>query len=191
MEPKIIPELQTLLDAVEQKYGHKIVATNDFNTLAVLLEHECHEVLSSSTLKRLWGYVTLRTTPRKGTLDVLSRYVGYRDFSDFRTSLLGRVNETSGYLETTYLSAEEVPEGGILRIGWEPNRLLRLRKTGPVRFEVIESHNSKLREGDVFEISCFFKGLPLVLPTISRGGENLPSYIASKSNGLNLVRLES
>ena len=72
MENKTIPELQSLLDAVEKKYGRPIAAHNDFNTLSVVLDHECHEILSSSTLKRLWGYVSLRTTPRKSTLDILS-----------------------------------------------------------------------------------------------------------------------
>lgn len=191
MERKTIPELQSLLDAVEKKYGRPIVAHNDFNTLSVVLDHECHEILSSSTLKRLWGYVSLRTTPRKSTLDILSKYVGYKNFSDFRTSRLGELDETSGYLETSYLSADDVPDGGILRIGWEPNRLLQLRRVGSNLFEVIESHNSKLKVGDQFETSCFFKGLPLILPRIIRDGENLPSYIAGKEKGLNLLRVES
>ena len=191
MEHKIIPELQSLLDAVEKKYGRPIVAHNDFNTLSVVLDHECHEILSSSTLKRLWGYVSLRTTPRKTTLDILSRYVGYKDFGDFRPSLFGKVDEVSGFLETTYLSAEDIPEGHILRIGWEPGRLLRVRKTGPIQFEVVEAHHSKLLAGDRFEISCFFKGLPLVLPFVVRGEDRLPTYMAGKEKGLNLLQVES
>lgn len=191
MENKIIPELQSLLDAVEKKYGLPIVAHNDFNTLSVVLDHECHEILSSSTLKRLWGYVSLRTTPRKSTLDILSKYVGYKNFSDFRTSRLGKLNDTSGYLETSYLSADEIPDGGILRIGWEPDRLLLIRRVGPILFEVVESHNSKLKVGDRFEASCFFKGLPLILATVYRDGEKLPSFIAGKEKGLNLLQVES
>jgi hypothetical protein len=190
MENNVIPELQLLLDEVEKKYGRPIATSKDFNTLSVVLDYECHEVLSSSTLKRLWGYVSLRTTPRKATLDILSKYVGYKDFSDFRTTLLGKLDETSGYLETSYLSADEIPDGGILRIGWEPNRLLRLRKTGTQQFDVIESHHSKLQEGDRFETSCFFKGLPLILPGILRNGKSLPSFIAGKEKGLNLLQVE-
>lgn len=191
MENKTIPELQSLLDAVEKKYGRPIVAHNDFNTLSVVLDHECHEILSSSTLKRLWGYVSLRTTPRKSTLDILSKYAGYKDFSDFRTSQHGKLDDTSGYLETSYLSADDVPENGILRIGWEPGRVLLLRRIGPILFEVVESHNSKLKAGDRFETSCFFKGLPLILATVYRDGEKLPSFIAGKEKGLNLLQVES
>lgn len=191
MENKTIPELQSLLDAVEKKYGRPIAAHNDFNTLSVVLDHECHEILSSSTLKRLWGYVSLRTTPRKSTLDILSKYAGYKDFSDFRASLHGKLDDTSGFLETSYLSADEVPENEILRIGWEPDRLLLIRRIGPILFEVVESHNSKLKAGDRFETSCFFKGLPLILATVYRDGEKLPSFIAGKEKGLNLLQVES
>lgn len=191
MENKTIPELQSLLDAVEKKYGRPIAVHNDFNTLSVVLDYECHEILSSSTLKRLWGYVSLRTTPRKSTLDILSKYVGYKDFNDFRNSRFGKVDDTSGYLSTSFLSADLVPEKGFLRIGWEPNRMLRLRRIGPILFEVVESHNSKLKAGDRFEASCFFKGLPLVLATVQREGENLPSFIAGKEKGLNLLQIEA
>ena len=190
MENNTIPELQTLLDEVEKKYGRPIATSKDFNTLSEVLDHECHEVLSSATLKRLWGYVTLRTTPRKSTLDILSKFIGFNDFSNFRVTLLGKADDTSGYLDTTYLAAEDIPVGAVLRIGWEPNRLVRLRNTGAGWFEVIENHNSKLREGDRFETSCFFKELPLVLPFILRGEETLPSYIAGKRRGLNLIAVE-
>ena len=191
MENKTIPELQSLLDAVEMKYGRPIAVHNDFNTLSVVLDHECHEILSSSTLKRLWGYVSLRTTPRKSTLDILSKYVGYKDFNEFRNARYGMADDTSGYLSTSFLSADLVPEKGFLRIGWEPNRMLRLRRIGPILFEVVESHNSKLIVGDRFEASCFFKGLPLVLATVQREGENLPSFIAGKEKGLNLLQIEA
>lgn len=117
--------------------------------------------------------------------------MGYKNFSDFRTSRLGKLNDTSGYLETSYLSADEIPDGGILRIGWEPDRLLLIRRVGPILFEVVESHNSKLKVGDRFEASCFFKGLPLILATVYRDGEKLPSFIAGKEKGLNLLQVES
>lgn len=186
-----IPELQGLLSAVEKKYGRPVLTTNDFNTLSAIIRFEGREVLSPSTLKRLWGYVSHKTTPRKATLDVLARFVGYKDFSDYRMSLLGEQNDTSAFLETYYIAAEDIADGGLLTIGWEPNRVVRLRKVDSNWFEVLESRNSKLREGDRFQCPCFFKGLPLVIPTVSRGSQILPSYIAGKTMGLNLVELES
>lgn len=190
MDRKEIPELQTLLQEVEKKYGRPLECSNDFWVLAALMEYECKEVVSVSTLKRLWGYVSQQTTPREGTLDVLSRFVGYKNFEDFRLSLFGKLDDTSGYLEAAFLSARDVPMGGRVSIGWAPNRLLSVTKIGAQEWEITRSCNSKLMEGDRFEAACFFKGLPLFLPYVTRDGEKLPSYIAGKQKGLNKVALE-
>lgn len=190
MDRKEIPELQTLLQEVEKKYGRPLECTNDFRVLSALIEYECKEAVSVSTLKRLWGYVSQQTTPREGTLDVLSRFVGYESFEDFRLSMFGKLDDTSGYLEASFLSARDVPSGCRVSIGWAPNRLLSISKIGEQEWEIIRSCNSKLMEGDRFEAACFFKGLPLFLPYVTRNGEKLPSYIAGKQNGLNRVALE-
>ena len=190
MERKDIPELQTLLTEVEKKFGRALECTNDFRVLAALLEYECKELVSVSTLKRLWGYVSQQTTPRESTLDVLSRFVGYKDFSDFRMSQFGKLDDTSGYLDASFISARDVPESGRLIVCWEPNRMLRLRRVGEQDWEICDSYNSKLQAGDRFEAACFFKGLPLLLPAVIRSGQTLPAYIAGKKNGLSKVSLE-
>jgi hypothetical protein len=190
MSYKQVPELQSLLDAVEKKYGAPLQSTNDFNVLSALLRFEGRETLSASTLKRLWGYVSQQTTPRKATLDVLARFVGCRDFRDYRLSLLGSISESSEFLDSSILAAEDIQDGGTVMIGWEPDRILKLRKVGDDLFEIIESINSKLCKGDRFQCPFFFKGLPLVVPAVERGGQRLPSYIAGKAGGLNLVKAE-
>ena len=191
MDKKEIPELYTLLQEVENKYGRPLEHTNDFRVLSALIEYECKEVVSVSTLKRLWGYVSQQTTPRGATLDVLSRFTGYKDFNDFRVSKLGALSETSEYVDVSCVTAHDVPDGGSLTIGWAPNRLLHLRKVGEQEWEVVTSHNSKLLAGDRFESACFFKGLPLFLPSVLRGGAVLPAYIAGKKDGLNVISINS
>lgn len=190
MERKDIPELQTLLQEVEKKFGRPMECTNDFRVLAALVEYECKEIVSVSTLKRLWGYVSQQTTPRESTLDVLSRFVGYKDFEDFRMSQFGKLDDTSGYIDTSFISAKDVPADRTLVICWEPNRMIRLRKAGEQEWEICDSYNSKLLAGDRFEAACFFKGLPLFLPAVLRDGKTLPAYIAGKKNGLSKVSLE-
>ena len=190
MQREDIPELSTLLSEVEKKYGRPLQSTNDFNVLSALIQYECKEIVSVSTLKRLWGYVSQKTTPRNSTLDVLSRFLGYDDFSSFRIALVGGTGENSSFLEASCLLASDVPPGGVLVLGWAPNRMLRIRKTGDLQWEVVTSHNSKLQAGDRFEASCFFRGLPLFLPAVVRGGQTLPSYIAGKKDGLNAINIE-
>lgn len=190
MNYKRVPELQSLLDAVEKKYGAPLMSTNDFNVLSALLKFEGRETLSASTLKRLWRYVSQETTPRKTTLDVLARFVGYKDFRDYRLSLLGESSESSEFLETYTLAASDIANGETVVLGWEPNRLIKIVKKSDDLFEVTESLNSKLCEGDRFQCSFFFKGLPLVMPYVERSGQRLPSYIAGKAKGLNLIKIE-
>ena len=45
MDKKEIPELYTLLQEVENKYGRPLEHTNDFRVLSALIEYECKDVL--------------------------------------------------------------------------------------------------------------------------------------------------
>ena len=53
---KEIPELQYLLELVEKQYGRKLSTTTDFESLSVIIEKATGDLLSSSTLKRLYGH---------------------------------------------------------------------------------------------------------------------------------------
>ena len=186
---KEIPELSSLLREVEKRYGRKVLTSKDFESLSVNIEHETRELISSSTLKRLWGYVSLRTTPHLSTLDILSRYVGYSDFSSFRASSLG-TSDTSAWLDTSFVRTSALEQGTVLRMGWAPDRLVRVRHDEGDWFTVLESFNAKLKPGDRVESACFFRGLPLMLSGILRDGVMTIAYIAGRQGGLNLLELE-
>ena len=75
--PNQIPEIAFLLKEVERKYGREVHTSTDFESLSVVIEREINEYISSATLKRLWGYVSLKPAPRVATLDVLCRFIGH------------------------------------------------------------------------------------------------------------------
>ena len=79
-------DYQQLLRAVEQALGRSLISPSDFEYLANQLFEKTHEHLSTSTLMRLWGY-TERVKPRKSTLDVLARFLGYNDSPAFFNTL--------------------------------------------------------------------------------------------------------
>lgn len=186
---KEIPELSQLLAETEKRYGRKVLTSKDFESLSVNIERETGDLVSASTLKRLWGYVSMRTTPHLSTLNILSRYVGYADFSSFRTASLG-VSDISAWVDTAFLATSALAPGDILRIGWAPDRLVRIHHDEGDWFTVLESFNSKLRAGDRFEAACFFRGLPLMLSGILRDSAMTLAYIAGKQDGLNLLEKE-
>ena len=166
-----IPELQALLRAVEERFGEAVKTTAGFERLATSIDFTVGQTLGA---------------PRLSTLDILSRYAGYKDFKPFRKTL--HAEESSVYVtERTCLTSADLAVGDKVRIGWAPDRLVNLAYLGSDRFEVVESANAKLLPGDVIEVSCFFKGWPMFVPCIHRGDTITPPYIAAKARGLSNI----
>ena len=153
------------------------------------IEHESGEILSASTLKRLWGYVTLKPTPRISTLNVLARYIGKRDFTAFRQSIQNDRYYVSRFFSTKTAYTSDLQEGAELIIGWAPNRVVRLRYEGNGSFVVLKSENSKLEAGDRFDADSFMIGYPLYIPRILRRDKYTLSYIAGTKDGLNRLEI--
>ena len=186
---KEIPELKFLLSEVEKSYGRRVNTTTDFEALSVVIERDINERLSASTLKRLWGYVSNYSSPSLTTLNILSRFVGKRDFRTFCEDLKKLAIFESSFFTTHFISASDLKPGDAVRIGWNPDRMVCLEYLGDFRFRVVQNLNSSLREGDEFECSSFFLGYPLYIPRVLRDGEYTPSYIAGSANGLTTLDL--
>lgn len=186
-----IPELNYLLTQVEKHYGRRVATSTDFEALSVFIEHETGELLSASTLKRLWGYVSSRPSPRKDTLDILSRFIGHRDFRQFCDSLKTTEAFASNFLTDKAVYCSDLEPGATLILGWNPNRQVTLQHLGGGAFEVTASENSKLQPGDRLEVSHLMKGYPLFIPRILRDGAYTPAYIAGNNGGLTLLRINN
>ncbi len=185
-----MPELAYLLTEVEKKYGRRIATTTDFESLSVVIEHQIGELISSSTLKRLWGYVRLNPTPRVATLDVLSRFIGHRDFKAFCNYLKDSQVYASNFFTSRCQTVAELKPETVVQIGWAPNRLVKMLYLGNYQFEVISSENSQLMVGDRFELSEIIVGYPLFISRILRDGAYTPSYVAGQIDGINLLKVE-
>ena len=188
-DKKQIPELAYLLEKVEERYGRRVNTSTDFEALSVTIERETGEFISASTLKRLWGYVTLQPSPRVATLDVLARYAGAPSFSAFCKGLKTDPSFESGFFTTRFIVSDELSEGDTVTVGWAPNRLVKLLYLGGSSYRVVSSENSKLRIGDEFSASQFMLGYPLFVDRILREGEYTPSYVAGKIDGLNCLKI--
>ena len=186
-----MPEIAYLLTEVEKKYGRRIATTTDFESLSVVIEHQIGELISSSTLKRLWGYVSLNPTPRVATLDVLSRFIGHRDFKAFCNHLKDSQVYASNFFTSRCQTVAELKPETVVQIGWAPNRLVKMLYLGNYQFEVISSENSQLMVGDRFELSEIIVDYPLFISRILRNGTYTPSYVAGQIDGINLLKVET
>ncbi|WP_300813183.1 hypothetical protein [uncultured Bacteroides sp.] len=181
------PEIAELLLQVEKAYKKPLQTSTDFDEFSFYLKSRVHEAVSTSTLKRLWGYVNDTHQPRMQTLDVLARYVGHNSFKQFCTWLKNSTAYNSSFFSAHQILARELQPGSELEVGWSPNRYLRLRYEGSGLFEVQESKQSKLLAGDRFEAVSFLMGQPLFLPYVLRNGVRLSPFIAGRNGGLTLV----
>lgn len=189
-EGKAIPELNSLLKEVMKVYGRRVATTTDFESLSVVIEHEIGELLSASTLKRLWGYVRDRRVPRADTLDILSKYCGKKDFKDFCAWLAEESGVDSEFISSRFIRSCNLAAGDNLALGWAPDRLVCIEYLGNDRFRVMSSGKSKLKEGDEFEVDAFMLGFPLYIAAIYREGQILPAYVAGRVHGLSVLEKE-
>lgn len=181
------PEIAELLLLVEKEYGKALRTTTDFDEFSFYLQKKEFGLISTSTLKRLWGYVNDIHKPRVQTLDLLSRYIGFSFFSVFCDYLKSSSAYNSSFFSAQQIMAKELTPGTELEIGWSPNRYLRLLYKGNTLFEVEEAKQSKLQKGDCFETATFLKGQPLFLPYVLRNGERTSPFIAGRNGGLTLL----
>ena len=185
-----MPELAYLLTEVENKYGRRIATTTDFESLSVVIEHQTGEMVSSSTLKRLWGYVSLNPTPRIATLDVLSRFLGFKDFKQFCENLKESKAYDSNFFTAQCLIVADLEPGTNVTMGWLPDRLVTLHYKGDFSFDVVMSENSQLKVGDSFELTEIIAGYPLYISRVLRDGEYTPPFVAGRQGGINVLKRE-
>lgn len=184
------PEIEELKLLVEEKYGRGLNTTTDFEVFSVHLKKRYGKIVSSSTLKRIYGYVSDEHRPRVATLDILAQFVGFDTYKDFVFHLKSNTKYNSSFFMADQLTSAELSVGAEIVIGWSPNRMLTLRYDGSSVFEVVASENSKLLPGDRFMTGCFIKGQPLLLPYIERNGERTMPFVAGRNGGLTILKIK-
>lgn len=190
-----LPEIATLRSRVKEKAQLALDTHFHFVQLVAELENELHEHMSETTLERVWGYSTRGyDTVSRRTLDVLSRYLGLKNWDDFCQLLRDEAARESQLFTTKALIAQSLPIGTRLLIGWQPNRICEIRYLGNNRFEAIRTENSSIQPGDRFSCLLFEKGRELYMDLFQRAnedGEPNPEarYVVGQNNGLSTLEI--
>lgn len=186
---KSSPEVMQLRLDVEKRFGSRVCSPSDFELLSLDVWDKTHNNLSSSTLKRLWGYVGSGETVHRTTLTLLTRYLGFADWDDYLSHLACDGGVESHSFPGVGVRADELNVGDRLLLSWLPNRKCVVRYLGDLCFEVEQQQNSKLRAGDRFETACFLEGQPMYLDRLVRCGMPATSYVAGRKHGLISVEI--
>ena len=64
---------------VEKALGKKLCTPKDFDLLRKNIYDRLHIFISTTTLKRVWGYLHDEVQTTQGTYDILAKFIGYRD----------------------------------------------------------------------------------------------------------------
>jgi len=186
---KNAPEIVQLRKDVEARLGMRPATPADFETLIAQIWLQLHENIALSTLERLWGYVEGANNTRRSTLNILSRYVGSRDWDDYTARLLAEEHDSSNPFIADGIHTQDLQPGQQIAVTWLPNRKCVFRYLGDMRFEVVESSNSKLNVGDTFITTFFLIVQPLYIDHLVLTGYSTVSYVAGNNGGLQSVTL--
>lgn len=181
--------IECLRKDIEKKIGRSIDTYSDFNYLSLKLSDQIPDPPSISTLKRLWNYVSDSSSRSRSTLNALSRFLGYADWSEYVTHLMRDQRAESEFLHLKTMSADSLFNGDRIEMKWNPDREMTVEYLGDRRFKVIEVKNGKLKPGMTFTAGVFLKGMPLICDNVYDGDLNLGAYTAGTGKGLTSLRL--
>lgn len=178
-------QLSILRNDIEQRLNHPIKTPADFVTLSEEIEQTTKQHLSTSTLKRLWGYVKSSTTHRADTLNLLAVFLGYGSWQEY---LRNKVVE-SDFLHSDQVLSQNLNPGDVVEFSWNPDRHCQVVCQADGTFRVTRAVNCKLKEGDTFKALGFFCGQPLYVTGLEHGGESGLSYMCGRTHGLTEVKI--
>ena len=180
MRNSLIPILKS---RIEQKFGEPISHTYQCSALQEKILEETGEWLGLSTLKRLFGLVSNSHMPRLSTLNIMSRYLGYENYSEFE--LENGVEElVSEFTEIESIETENLKAGEIVSLRYNPDRRITMKYTGEGWFVIVSSYGSKLMKGDRLRVSQFVKNFQFFVSDVKRDGQSLGSYVGAKQGGI-------
>ena len=180
-------DIETLKRAVEEAVDMIPLHDRHFHTLRKVIFERTGQYISSTTLKRLWGYLNEPFNPRETTLSILAKTVGYDNWNLFQNRDLQEQSETkisSSPKLNEYINVlEDLNIRDRVLLFWHPRRECIVRYLGDMQFEVEEVKNTNLQPGDIFTTHMIMSGHPLYLSNLKREDMKPMAYICGKLLG--------
>ena len=182
------PEILLLRKAIETSVNRPIRTPTDFDFLVGAIWERIHKTISSTTLKRLWGYIDGADVTRPATLDLLANFLGFDHWEAFVADAAAKSEVESEVLLGQGVRSSDVAVRDLVQVEWLPNRRCTFRCIDCDKFEVVEAENSKLHVGDRFECTLFLLHEPLYIDNLVQQHHAPVSFVCGNKNGLTKVR---
>lgn len=176
--------INNITSDIENAVGQPIVSPKDFDLLNRLIFSRTGQLVSTHTLKRLWGYLPSNITPRRSTLDILARFIGFSDYEAYQINSSIQEDKQSSPVLSRHLETQNIAEGAKIRLTWHPERICDIRYEGENTFVVENSLNTRLQPGDSFRCSIFIEREPLYIHHLISGHHAPVAYVCGKTDGI-------
>ena len=179
---------ESLCVAVETSLQPKMTAQADFEMLVEKVYSRTHELLSHTTLKRLWGKVHSDYAPSARTLNAIAQFLGYPDFDTFcQLQNTGDIPPSNPVLSEHIDVEKDIKVNDEITLYWAPGRVCNIRYTGNNQFVVTESEKTRLQPGDTFYCNVFISGEPLYLKDLVQASKPPVNYACGMKGGIRYV----
>lgn len=169
-------------DKIEDKFGAEIRYAKDCDVLAEIISNETKQPISGSTLKRFFGIIPGVNEPRLYTLDLISKYIGYKNYDDFADHI--QKNQASKFETCKEININNLKAREKIKFEYEPERLVIAEYESNSQFRIIESVNSKLQVNDVVKFNQIVLNYPLFINEVIRENKNLGGFTAGTISGI-------
>lgn len=187
LQSSFLNNREALFVAINEAMGQKISTSKGFQLLSSEVFRRTGKSISVSTLKRIYGYVGGEVETRESTLDLLTLFVGYADWTHF-CEAQGKseiVPPSSGFVNARKLEVSQLPVNSIVRFTWAPDRICSCLYRGNNNFEVLRSEHTRLVAGTTFSCSLILADQPLVLDHVLIAGKGVAStYSIGRTYGI-------
>ena len=169
---------------IEKRFG-AVRYPRDCEPLALHIKEVCGSGLSASTLRRLFGFVNGANEPRLYTLDIIAEYLGYKGWEQLLASLIQQDCEPEPVIEKLY--TKQVKAGQVIRLTYEPARVVEIKRKGPA-YLVVSSNEKKLLLNDVVDFRLIELHYPLTFTSVTREGKSIGRVQVATVSGVTAIR---
>lgn len=172
---------------IEKRFGKEVRYPTDCEALAGHISMVTGQRVSTSTMKRVLGFVKGTREPRLYTLDVIAMYLGYANWDAYLEALTSTDN--SEFLAVRQVEVRSLRKGDKVEFTYEPDRKVAMRYLGDFLFRVTGSANSKILVDDEVRILNMVLDYPLLVSSVTRGGSDMGPFKAGKVSGITSITI--
>ena len=176
---------------IEKAIRKELRTPKDFEELRERIYERLHLMISSTTLKRVWGYLNDNVQTRLGTFDILAQYIGYSNYQDYADNKDKYKDEiqSSPVMSRKLNVQDDLKVNDRLLLTWHPNRQCEIIYMGNLGFRILTSCNTRILSGDTFTCSLFIEGEPLYIDNLRQGDRPPVAYVCGKKSGIRFERI--